>query len=116
MVGSIIEHMIDDNVLYYLNWQDTLTTGLGSTIPVRDVISTSVWIIDPNSPAADMTISGQGFDPATGQTWVTVEGGTAESVYWITNTIETSGAILGTTQTPSQRFVRKIRLRVKACP
>lgn len=114
-LGSMLEHLEGDAILYNIDWIDLLTTNIRSSIAVKDQIATSIWALDAASPATDLTIGASDFDPASGQTWVTIEGGTVGSNYHVINTIETAGAVFGTHTTPGQRFTRKLNIRVVGC-
>lgn len=111
VISGLISKPIFDTKLISIDWQSILNTELQQTVALYDRITSSVWAVDPASPALDITLPGDGFDPASGQTFVTVAGGTDGATYYINNAITTSGVSLNGVSTPVQTFIRQLRLR-----
>ena len=114
-VGGVQSKPDHDEVLFKIDWYDALNTGMGRTVLINDVIASSMWAIAADSPATDITIGTGGFDLITAFSWVAVSGGTTDSVYYIDNTIVTTGVEVGVMTTPAQTIIRQIRIRVEPC-
>jgi len=115
VIGGVLSKPETDLVLFKIDWSPLLDMGLGRTVPVIDRIKTSTWAFASDSPQTAGLIVDDGFDETSGASWVTLDGGTEGDVWYIENTVTTTGACINGKNTPSQRMTRQLRIRVGKC-
>jgi len=115
VIGGVLSKPQSDMKLFTIDWSELLRVPIQSGIAISDKIKASSWQLDTGSPTSTIAINAHGFDEASGTAWVTLSGGGIDDVAWVNNTIDTTGACVNGKNTPAQRLVRQIRVRVQDC-
>lgn len=121
LVGGVKDQYLETMIRYSMSWVDDLKADSPYPALAQEEIVSSTWALATDSPATDVTLTGDSFDGDLKVSWVSMEAGATivnNDVVYLNNTIETSGikplADLSE-NTSTQRFVKQYRIRFKDC-